>query len=221
MSVIDKILYSNYKVIGITGQAGAGKSFFSNIIKESSNFTVISSDYFFIGDSEYRKQLLSKKYESSLEYYIETINQYSWWNWDIIYLVLNTLINKKPYELTNIYNRETGLCDQNLILQPTNSIIYEGAILGSSNILSLLDIIIFVDVDPIKRLNRLIEKDKNRRTIEELLARFLITQKSEKNYYNSYLKNFKNIIYINDDFKIIEKPLHITQESNQFIPLPN
>ena len=55
-------------------------------------------DYRFIGDSLFRKELLYSKLKSSVDNYIDAVNQLNWWDWIKIEDDLKKLIEKKLYQ---------------------------------------------------------------------------------------------------------------------------
>jgi len=210
---------SDYKLIGITGNAGSGKTTLSKLL--SDEFTIYSADYKFIGDSNYRKELLEKKSEKSINSYIDACNQYNWWDWQSIYSDLNMLKEGKTVNLENKYNRDKGIYEDGIQLIPTDKIIYEGAILGHYSIIELLDVIFFIYTPKDKRLERLISKDLNRRSLNEILARFFITEYSEYIHYKMLFKLHKNqskLIVLDSFYNIIAN--FKLEEDKQFIPLP-
>ncbi|OEJ65857.1 hypothetical protein BEN30_13550 [Magnetovibrio blakemorei] len=119
----------------------------------------------------------------SIDNYIDAANQYNWWDWGTILSNLEDLIEGKSIVIDAPYQRDTGEKSDALILTATNNLIYEGAIFGPPFIVTKLKRIFFLWVPPKIRLQRLIEKDLGRRSFNEILARFLITEYSETSYY--------------------------------------
>src|SRR5207244_4263565 len=76
MSELSTYLNNTYsKVIAITGPAGSGKSVFCSPYP-----THYEIDSAFIGDSNFRKQLLKSK-SKDLNSYIDMCSMMGWWNW--------------------------------------------------------------------------------------------------------------------------------------------
>lgn len=163
------IVNNNLAIVGITGGAGSGKSFLTHRL----GFPFYSIDAAFIGDSEFRRQLLSKK-ERSYEEYLDAINQYNWWNWDLA------------------ESHVRGLMANNYPL------IVEGAFLGNPSLLELYGAIIFIQTDERLRFNRLVKRDGHKRTYDEMIARWDITNSSEATYYGMLFQNYADKIYIVD-----------------------
>jgi uridine kinase len=212
---------SNYKLIGITGNAGGGKSTLAMKFAEDPSYVHYSADYKFIGDSLFRKELLNKK-SKNIDSYIDACNQYNWWDWDSIEKDLDDLKNNREVILSTKYNRDTSFMESGVSYRPTTEtkIIYEGALLGTPKILNSLDKIIFIHTPSIIRFNRLVEKDIKKRTLNEIAARFLITEYSENKHYNHLFEFYKNkIIVINDNYNFISFNQNILKEK-QFIPYP-
>lgn len=216
------------KVIGITGNAGAGKTTFAHYISHYYNnqIPVYSIDFRFIGDSNYRSNLLKSKQNNSIQQYIDACNQFNWWDWEAIYKDITCLLEGKEVVIEKAYDRLTGKIENEIILKPWKKIIIEGALLGPMMILNLIDSILFIKRDVEERFNALIDKDKYRRTFKESISRFLITEYSEETYYQNYLSiaNINNFATyykgtleykdINKEFNKFDKELN-----HNFIPL--
>lgn len=223
--ILQYLQTNNGKIFAITGNAGAGKTTLTKKITElDDSFLQYSIDYKFIGDSNFRKELLNKKIQNSIISYIDACNQYNWWDWNKIYNDLQKLKNNQTIFLENKYNRDKGIIEQNLELKCTknNKILVEGALLGNIDILNLIDVVFFVVQDPEERLQRIIKKDYSRRTINEILARFLITEYSETKYYKFLFDFYKKpIVILNHNYEITSfSKKKIFQEFNNFVPIP-
>ncbi len=142
---------------GLMGGAGSGKSTETKLLARRFGYHVIHADDFFIGDSEFRKDLLKKKQEAGIPSLIDACNQFNWWDWGALYR-----------EIENSMGRVT---------------IVEGAILGPAYILNLFKKIFIVDERADIRLKRLLDRDGAKRSVSEICARFLITEYSEGIYY--------------------------------------
>lgn len=211
-------------IVGITGGAGAGKSTLAQSLARDGGFVVYSSDYRFFGDSKYRENLLKNKLGDdarlNLASYIDACNQFNWWNWDAIYQDLVDLINNKTVVIEGAYSRDTGKNDGTIVIQkasPSTGIIYEGAILGPTPILNLLQSIYVLQVSAETRLKRLLFKDADRRTVNNILARFMITNYSEHLYSQSILnKSNKGLYYLNENLDFTNKQ---EKKDDYFIPI--
>lgn len=173
---------------GITGPAGAGKSSSANRLARELQCSVYSADYAFIGTSEERKLLLSQKQMRSVDGYKDAANQFNWWDWGAILSDLEDLQAGSPVKVSGPYDRSTGEYGADLDIPATDTLIYEGAIFGPPFLLTRLKNIFFLCVDPSVRFQRLMKKDLGRRTFNEILARFLITEYSETLYYRMMLE---------------------------------
>jgi uridine kinase len=222
--VLEYVNSLNVKLIGIVGGAGAGKSTLaSNLTSTNKDFLHYSADYKFIGDSTFRKELLASKVKTSINNYIDACNQHNWWDWDSIVKDLTDLKNNKTVVMPLKYNRNKGITESGLTLLPTlqSKIIYEGALLGTPQVLNQLDKIIFVHTSQKIRLERLIKKDLGRRSLNEILARFLITEYSESKHYKFLFTYYKEkIVIVNDNYNFISINPNIIFENEQYIPLP-
>jgi hypothetical protein len=95
--------------------------------------------------------------------------------------------------------------------------IYEGAILGTDEVLTLLDKVFFVVCDPAERLRRLLKSDSPRRTAAEIAARFLITEYSEGIYYRRLFKK-KRVTFINGAGEVVS-PWSLVGPTKFYLPL--
>ena len=209
---------SSYRVVGITGTAGAGKTTIASRLS-TERFVCYSFDARFVGDSEFRRRLLKDKAESSISAYIDACNQFNWWDWDAILSDIRSMLRDESFTM-NAYDRDTGLVAQRVVVPDKRLIVCEGALLGPEAITELLDVIIFV-YEPINvRFKRIMKKDAGRRSLIEILARFMITEYSEQSYYHHIL-NFHNdkLFFVDTNSKFIPFPEEILTK-DAFIPVP-
>lgn len=161
---------NNFAIVGITGGAGSGKSYLARHL----GFATFSIDSGFIGDSDFRKQLLQSKRQVSQQDYLDAINQYNWWNWDKIE------------------------SDIRVMMRENYPLVVEGAFLGNPSILELFGAIIFIQTDDSVRFNRLVKRDGHKRTYNELMDRWQITGQSETAYYTMLFNVYPEKVYIVD-----------------------
>ena len=178
-------------ILAITGGAGAGKTTLAEKLAVELKAQVYSIDYRFIGDSNYRCELLVKK-EHSCDY-TDARNQFNWWNWDLIFKDIQDITAGTPIEIEAAYNRESGLCDKCLCIEPAETLIIEGAILGCY-VPGIADRIMFLTTPRETRFARLLDKDKGRRSVSEMLSRFEITETSEQMYYKYLSEHYSSKI---------------------------
>lgn len=173
--IITFIKNSPAKLIAIVGPAASGKSTLSQKICQETSSVMYEGDNRFIGDSNYRKHLLSAK-SKDYSNYLDLCDMMNWWDWNIIE--------------SDLYKLKHGYRTDNIL--PSDKTIYNNAILGNDRILTLIDKILFLHVPQEERFNRLIERDSGKRTFKELLARFLLTEYAENLHYNHLFKYYKN-----------------------------
>jgi len=205
-------LIANNKLVSITGPAGSGKTTMAHTLN---NVAIYSTDYSFIGDSLYRKELLEYK-SISFDAYIGAVNQMNWWNWDKIYTDIFTLLKGNTINI-HAYDRDTSLY-KNIDIIPADTILVEGAILNY-HICDLSDLIIYKYSDDKTRFFRLLEKDNTRRNFHEIIARWLITSYSENIANKIMFDKFSDkIITIDDNYDIIPDFEYNTNIT--YIPFP-
>lgn len=203
--IIEYISTSDFEIFAVTGNAGAGKTYFSETIcSEVPDIAKYSLDWRFIGDSKDRVELLRKKSEFSLTAYVDAINQFSWWNWDKVYEDIEFWRKNKYISIKDHYNRITGKIDDTEQIYTSKKLLIEGAILGPPILLQNFDKIFFIHVPPEVRFQRLVEKDKGRRSIKDICIRFLITEYSENLHYQTLFKWYEDkIIFLNELWEVI------------------
>jgi uridine kinase len=172
-------------IYGLTGGAGAGKTTLAKNLKSfCDEISIYSADFRFIGGSEERKQLLKFKQGLSIESYVDVCNQYNWWDWDAIENDLRILKSGGNVTITKPYDRDKGSFDNEIVIDGSKPyIIYEGNNIGSPAIIELLSLVFILNTRDDIRFQRLYQKDLDRRTLKEIMARFLITEYSENLSY--------------------------------------
>ena len=173
-------------VVGLCGRAGSGKSTFARWLSESLGRTgvecrVYEGDWRFRHDSETRRRKIERHSREGLISYVYAIHQFGWWDFDEIHNDLARLRSGAQLEITDAYNRSTGRRDARIFLPPLDRgvILFENAILGATTILNGLDVIAFLNTPDRVCLERCLDRDGDRRSLPELLARYLVTSYSE------------------------------------------
>ena len=129
--------------------------------------------------------LLLEKQMRSIEDYMDAVNQFNWWDWGSILSDIEDLRAGTKIRIAAPYDRTTGGIGASVTLAATETLVYEGAILGPPFLVNLMARIFFLCVDVSIRFQRSIERDCGRRNFNEILARFLITEYSETLYYRN------------------------------------
>jgi len=219
MTEIESFLLNGpYRVVGVTGNAGAGKSTLARNLP-SDKFISYGIDGRFVGDSQFRKRLLKAKAESSIHAYIDACNQFNWWDWDSVIRDVAALAGDQPVDL-EAYDRDKGSFGTASLVPNGRRVICEGALLGPEAITQLLDVIVFVYTPIGVRLERLLSKDAGRRSVTEIVSRFLITEYSERLYYEHLFDSQREKMYfVNGEGTFIPCPQDVLSRES-FIPLP-
>lgn len=185
-SVISKIIASAEPgIFAITGAAGSGKSFAGKHLAKQEQLALYSIDFRFIGDSMDRLALLTRKQARSVADYQDSANQFNWWDWSAVNDDLTELTCGKEVVLTAPYDRASGKKGMEMSIPPAIKILVEGALLGPPSLVEKFVKIFFLVTPQNVRFNRILEKDISRRSFNEILARFLITEYSENMYYRN------------------------------------
>ena len=184
-------------LVGICGRAGSGKSTLAGKIKrelEKQGIKTVSysGDWRFKLDSESRKKFIEEKWLSGLDEYLRAVNQFNWWDFEKIYSDLNSLKEGNSLRIENAYNRGTGKKDREINLEGIKNgvIFYENCILGGTEVLDNLHMVIMLNDKAEVCLGRILKKDSGRRSLPELLSRNLITTYSENLFFKFLLEKF-------------------------------
>jgi len=172
-------------LFGITGPAGSGKTYTGKALSASHGFTLYSADFRFIGDSVERKALLNRKQAKSVVDYQDSANQFNWWDWSAIRRDVNELMEGSSLVVESPYDRTSGTKVDPIEIKPSKIMLFEGAILGPPDLINKFTRIFFLSTPQRERFDRILKKDIERRSFNDVLARFLITEYSETIYYKN------------------------------------
>ena len=216
ISVRDLILGSyrpkKLTVLGVTGQAGAGKtSFVTPLILETMDALGIgacklSLDDFFILSSSDRKEWLEEGNISKQER-ARRENLLNWWNFKSLREALGHLKNGSEVELRNVYDRSNDgkLTGHKVIVPPASGfIVLEGVAIAH---ITLVNKLIFVTTTDSMRLKRLHGRDGNRKRVSDVTKRLELCNRFAKPYFLKYRRNFDYIIQNNNNapIKVFER----------------
>ncbi|OHA02339.1 MAG: hypothetical protein A3J58_01860 [Candidatus Sungbacteria bacterium RIFCSPHIGHO2_02_FULL_52_23] len=180
-------------VIGITGRAGAGKTSkvapgIATIANEMGLWSAtLSLDAFFILSSEERAEWLAEGIRLGPEEAARRRDQMTWWNFERLEEVLQTLKCGHPVHLRNVYNRaDRGRLTGEINLIPPK---------GKPGVLSLegvaivhlksMDRLFYVHAPSDVRFARLCKRDIYRAP-EEMRTRFQLTEEFESKYFSQH-----------------------------------
>lgn len=177
------------RVIGLTGQAGAGKTKNRAEIEHACEeraipFLEVSLDWFFIKSSEDRAKWLAEAKDDPTEY-ARRADQSTWWDFQKAADVITDLKEGRGVKLEGVYNRaDKGRLTKNIDLPATNDggiILIEGVAVCDLP----LDVLIFIAECGPNRFRRLCRRDYKRRpTLADALERFNLTEEFERSYFN-------------------------------------
>jgi len=232
-AIVEGLLgYGKISILGITGQAGAGKSTVvaSRVtrIAEQNNFPVarLELDYFFKLSSRARRDWIAEGEKISKAEGDFRKDQVNWWDFAKTEAVLQSLKEGKQVSLSNVYNRnDNGELTGEVKIEPAEIgmlIIFEGVAVCH---LKLIDALIYVHAPSSVRSNRIFARDRARRSKEENMRRFMLTESFEARYFRTYWNRIQyfldNSIGIDegreDELKILQPMRYEDIFSNVFL----
>jgi len=206
-------------LVAVCGRAGSGKTTLVRKIAEELSIpnAFYSGDWRFKLDSEQRKRWLREKWLTGMDEYLRAINQFEWWDFEKIYNDLDILSRGESIVIDGAYDRSTGKKKLKVTVEGVRDgiIFYENCILGGVEILEKLDFIILLNTPEEICFKRIIEKDSDRRTLPEIVARYLITTYSENFFFKLLLDKFSSKLLVCDSdgmlgsFPEIQEVTHI------------
>lgn len=189
-----------HTILGITGQAGAGKSTFAKRIHGAYadaglNSLSLGIDWWFILSSRERKQWLVDGDAIGGEEAARRRNQQSWWDFDRLERDLLALRRGETVHLRGVYNRDDGgELTLNVDLTPDpagTTFILEGVAIAH---LEAIDHLVYLHVSPEVRRRRLEQRDRQRSGAEHD-ERFKLTQSFEQRYFPLHWRRISLFIY--------------------------
>lgn len=199
-SEVRKIIRAQYKrdkvcVIGLTGQAGAGKTATAEIfqfvaVSLGIPLCVLGLDSFFRFSSAERKRWLEEGKRAGKDEYDRRCDQMTWWNFEQARRALDRVRECQKLKLSGIYNRadrgeKTGQIS--IHLPAGGLLVFEGVAVAHLRATRMLDYLVLVCARDYIRRERLQDRDASRRqdaaAAEE---RWRITEKFEHNYFKRY-----------------------------------
>lgn len=214
-------------IVSVCGRAGSGKTTLANSLKEDLAKEGIASvcysgDLRFRFDSRTRRQWLIDKWNAGLHEYLNAVNQFNWWNFDLIRSDLNKLASGHAVTVTDGYDRKTG--NKNLQVKfpsmHNGVVLYENCILGDIEFLQQLNLIFLVNTPDKTCLERTITRDVERRSLTDILCRFLITCYSENIFFKMLLNQFRNKTVICNSDGMLTEEMNIEEITQIPVPIP-
>jgi len=169
-------------LIGIVGQAGAGKTTVCEKIESElgkEKVMVVRFDWFFKLSRKERKAWIEEEEKKHPQKWIAR-DQINWWDFEKAWKVLEGVKNGREILLKNVYNRaDNGELTGEVLIQPKPIVLVEGVpviLLGS-----LCDHYIYIHAEPEIRKERLWGRDPRKGI--EALKRWIVTQRFELREY--------------------------------------
>lgn len=199
-------------VIGVCGRAGSGKTTFAHKLAHyletrGARVAVYSGDWRFFLDSNARKLHLDSAYRLGTNEYLAAVDQYTWYDFGAIEQDIIRLATGNGCYIVNAYDRGSGRKDRSILFPAMfyDLVIYENAILGSDCLRDFCDSIVLLCTDNEECFRALLTKDRGRRSLTEIAARYLITSCSESRQFDELRKKASDkLIGCNRDGRLSE-----------------
>lgn len=197
--IIERLPDDKTQIIGVTGQAGAGKTSISSRLQETAGnlgrpTRILSLDSFFILSSTKRKEWLEEGRQDSETEFTSRSDQMCWWDFRAVKTALETLKSGLELNLTGIYNRDDGgeLTGRIKIRADKGRIIlFEGV--ATAHLKNYLNLLFFLYVPWDVRFRRIESRDTYR-SGAEARGRFEVTQQFEEAYFRAHWGNIDYFI---------------------------
>lgn len=208
-------------ILGVTGQAGAGKTSMSRIVQRAAQQRglpchTLALDVFFKLSRRGRKLWLEEP-DITAEERLRREDQISWWDFAWLDQSLATLKEGKILELRDVYSREhDGELAGKITIRPHESgavVLLDGvAILDAQHVAAFL----YLQVSPEIRWRRLLGRDGHR-IGDSAKKRWALTQRFERNYFPT---RWEKIHYFLDNSGEDPKPLDTLHPAEALRPHP-
>jgi uridine kinase len=144
--------------VGIMGGSASGKTTFAKaLVAELSSFSsvILHQDYYFKDWSAYPAEIREK---------IATANHPDAVCWEVLIDHVEQLVARQPIETPPLGTRAAARGDETAIIQPSDVVVVEGhLILWNETLRNLMDVKLFMDVDPHERVLRRLLRDVGER----------------------------------------------------------
>lgn len=201
-------------VLGLTGQAGAGKTFLAGKILEGAESLGIrvqnlALDAFFKLSSRQRRLWLEEGDHVGGAERERRRNQINWWDFESLKSALRAIRSGQLLELTNVYNRadkgeKTG--SVTVDLRSGGLLVLEGVAIAHLRPSGLIDHLVYVHADDDVRKVRLFGRDLDRRPDREAKEdRWRLTQHFETVVYFPECRRYADELIINNEEKRPER----------------
>lgn len=189
-------------ILGLTGQAGAGKSnriaplIVEEAVQLGAKAQILGLDTFFILSSRQRKVWIAEGWKISEAEGLRREDQINWWNFPLAEQSLLTLRQSRRLHLSGVYNRKDQgeLTDEITIEPPLEGmiVVFDGVAIAHLQALSCLW---YVHAPGDVRQARLFKRDGDRRTLDhEAQKRWEVTERFERSYFPEHWRRIKMFV---------------------------
>jgi len=155
--------------------------------------------------------------------YLGSVNQFSWWDFPQIFEDLRHLRLGEEVTIESAYNRNTGRKDKAVTVgpvTPASVILYENCVLGWSHQMQYLDAVLVLNTPIQTCFEKTLERDRGRRNVCDIAARFLVTTYSENIFLDSLEQGFTGKVFpINRQGEFSSMPERVSVKDVP-VPLP-
>ncbi|MBU0999417.1 hypothetical protein KKG24_03925 [Patescibacteria group bacterium] len=189
----------SHPIVFISGMGGSGKTTFANkIVNQNNNAKHFELDWYLIHSSKERGKRIKDAFESGNE---ETINKeanpINHYDYNSFKKDIKDFQESGKFSVKNVWNQKTGEKDANYSLDFNGQdglIVCDGDYLLHSEIASLADLVILLEVPFETARKRAEQRDMHRSDTEHLARKKLIAQKYDTPYFAENRKNATLVI---------------------------
>lgn len=191
----------SHSIVFVSGLGGSGKTFLAKkLVEENPNARHFELDWYLVLPSSERGEKIQKALNSSNQKEIDReANPINWYDYDAFKKDLRNFQKTGKFNIENAWDQKTGekVGIHSLDFGNKNGlIICDGDYLLHSEVASLADLVVLLDLSPEEARRRAEERDRHRSNPEHLARKRFIAQNYDLSYFQKNRPNAEIIVSI-------------------------